>query len=240
LAFVPGPFDDLILLVPQRTDVERDAVAAQWVLHGGQVIRLDRFWEPPVLDAKRVRVYGNDTFCLVLAQKLGLTLISPPDDLLLHLDASMLGRRLEGLPLADINRLRYPIFVKSMVPKLFTARVYESAQELCDETRGLEPETLVLASEIVELTAEVRAFVLDGEVETFAAYEGTNVDLDAARAFAAHVAAVDRLPRTCVLDVGPILGGGWAVIEANASWGAGLNGCDPVAAARCIAAACEG
>jgi hypothetical protein len=237
---MPGHFDGLILLVPERTDVERDSVAACWAQHGGEVVRLGRFWEPPVLDPQRVRVYGNDTFCLILAQKLGLTLISPPDDLLLHLDASVLGRQLEGLPLADIGRLRYPIFVKSMVPKLFTARVYGSVQELQDETRGLEPETLLLASEIVKFTAEVRAFVLDGRVETLAAYEGTSVDLDAARALVCQVVGGARLPRTCVLDVGPILGRAWAVIEANATWGAGLNGCEPLAAARCIAAACEG
>jgi hypothetical protein len=232
---MPGYFDGLTLLVPERTDVERDAVATSWTMHGGEVLRLGRFWDPPVLDARQVRVYGNDTFCLVLAQKLDLTLISPPDDLLLHLDASVIGRQLEGLPLADIDRLRYPIFVKSMVPKLFTARVYGSAQQLREQTRGLEPETLVLASEIVEFTAEVRAFVLDGEVLTLSAYEGARVELDAARAL---VALGDEIPRTCVLDVGPISGGKWAVIEANATWGAGLNGCEPVAAARCIAAAC--
>jgi hypothetical protein len=47
----------------------------------------------------------------------------------------------------------------------------QSAQDLLDEARGLEQETLVLASEIVVFTAEVRAFVLDGEVVTLAVYE---------------------------------------------------------------------
>lgn len=80
--------------------------------------------------------------------------------------------------------------------------------------------------------------MLDAEVVTLAAYEGRDVSVDEARSFAARVAATGLLPSTCVLDVGPIPGRGWAVIEANASWGAGLNGCDPVAAARCIATAC--
>lgn len=97
----------------------------------------------------------------------------------------------------------------------------------------------MLASEIVVFTAEVRAFVLDGEVVTLAAYEGRDVAVDDARSFASHVAATGLLPKTCVLDVGPIHGRSWAVIEANASWGAGLNGCDPAAAASCIAAACS-
>jgi hypothetical protein len=45
------------------------------------------------------------------------------------------------------------------------------------------------------------------------------------------------IPATCVVDIGYIAQRGWAIIEANAVWGAGLNGCDPLAAAMCIAEA---
>ncbi|MBD1904208.1 MULTISPECIES: ATP-grasp domain-containing protein [Cyanophyceae] len=31
-----------------------------------------------------------------------------------------------------------------------------------------------------------------------------------------------------VIDVGVIQGRGWAVVEQNAAWGAGLYGCDPI------------
>jgi hypothetical protein len=39
----------------------------------------------------------------------------------------------------------------------------------------------------------------------------------------------DALAMECrvVVDVGFIDGRGWAVVEFNAAWGAGLNGCDP-------------
>ena len=46
-----------------------------------------------------------------------------------------------------------------------------------------------------------------------------------------------ELPKTCVIDVGLIDARGWAVIEANATWGAGLNGCDPARAMLAIAEA---
>ncbi|WP_240462542.1 DUF4343 domain-containing protein [Myxococcus sp. CA018] len=45
------------------------------------------------------------------------------------------------------------------------------------------------------------------------------------------------LPRTCVLDAAWVEGRGWVLLEANAAWGAGLNGCGAAEAARCIAEA---
>jgi hypothetical protein len=74
---------DLTLVIPAKRDPERDSVAEVWRDAGGDVERLDRFWEPPEhLQRSRVRLYGNDTFCLVVAQKLNLTLISPDDKVL--------------------------------------------------------------------------------------------------------------------------------------------------------------
>lgn len=84
------------LLVPAREDTERDAVAAAWTGRGWNVCRLERFWEPPVLDRAAVRLYGDVTFCIFLAERLGLELVSPPDDLLLRIDAKWLGRNIQG------------------------------------------------------------------------------------------------------------------------------------------------
>jgi hypothetical protein len=53
-----------------------------------------------------VRLYGNDAFCLVLAQKLALELVSPPDDLLLRLPPGMLQRDVRGETLAGPPRCR--------------------------------------------------------------------------------------------------------------------------------------
>jgi hypothetical protein len=63
------------LLIPEKADIERDAVATIWADAGGNVMRLGRFWDPPEsLIPSQVTLYGNDTFCLVLEQKLGLSL----------------------------------------------------------------------------------------------------------------------------------------------------------------------
>lgn len=202
-------------------------MAAVWP---GQVVRLDRFWEPPELDRGRVRLYGPDTFCLVVAQKLDLELISPADDLLLDAPASLLRRNIRLLTLEKICHEAFPLFAKSLVPKLFRSQVYASWPELEAECRGLEISTQILTSEVVEIRAEARAFVLHGRVQSCAVYEG---EAEAPLEFLDRAASQLELPATCVLDAA-LLTGGWAVLEANASWGAGLNGCEPAAILGCL------
>ncbi|QSQ20937.1 ATP-grasp domain-containing protein [Pyxidicoccus parkwayensis] len=229
-------FHGLTLLVPDKADSERDAVARAWETGGGTVLRLGRFWSPPEMDRARVRLYGNDTFCLVLAQKLGVSLVSPPDDLLLKVDSAWVKREVRGATLAQVMAEAFPRFIKPLVPKVFRAAVWPGPEALAEECRGLAPDTPVLSSEIVSLRAEARAWVLDGRVRTCAVYEGT-ASVTEAEAFLASVAREAPLPRTCVLDVALVEGRGWALLEANAAWGAGLNGCDAAEAARCIAEA---
>ena len=226
----------LTLVISDKPDIERDAVAASWVDAGGDVLRLGRFWDPPVLDPSSTRVYGADSFCQVLAQKVGLSLLSPPDDLLLHLPATVTKRTLSRTIAGDVMSLTYPAFVKSMVPKLMRSRVYESADAVAAECHGLEPETELLVSEIVTLIAEARAWVLDGEVVSIACYEGEHSTVEAAE-LVREVAKSTLVPATCVIDVALTTDRGWIALEANAAWGAGLTGCDPAAAVRCIALA---
>ncbi|WP_143195655.1 ATP-grasp domain-containing protein [Archangium sp. Cb G35] len=229
--------DGLTLLIPEKADPERDAVARAWQASGGAVLRIDRFWSPPEVDRQRVRLYGNDTFCLVLAQKLGLELVSPPDDLLLTLDPAWLQREVHDSTLERAAYESFPRFIKPLVPKQFRARVYRGLAELEEECRGLTADTIVQSAEVVDIQAEARAFVLGQQVRTCALYEGGEGSAPEAEAFLGAFARAHPLPRTCVLDAALIRGRGWALLEANASWGAGLNGCDPAQAIACIAEA---
>ena len=221
------------LCIPAKSDSERDAVAAAWKVRGGEVVALDRFWDPPPLEREKVRLYGNDTFCLVVAQKLGLTLISPPDDLLLQLGPSVACRAIKAQTLSQGLQGPFPTFIKPLVPKVFRAAIYGDAEALRTETTGLVLDTPVLNSEIVTFESEARAWVCDGEIKSISVYEGMGRVLDA-RSFLESFIAHPSIPRTCVLDAGYIGGRGWALVEANATWGAGLNGCDPAAAATCL------
>ena len=82
----------------------------------------------------------------------------------------------------------------------------------------------MLTSDTVSFVAEARTFILEGEVRDCALYEGDG-NVQEAAAAATDFAHYPLLPRTLVLDVGLIKDKGWVVIELNAAWGAGLNGC---------------
>jgi len=229
--------DHLTLVVPAKADPERDAVVGAWLSAGGLVKKLDRFWDPPGhLDPARVRLYGNDTFCLVVAQQLRLVLISPDDRVLAAAPDTLLHRRVSLRTLAQLGANDFPLFVKPAIPKQLRANVFASLDALRSECKGLPDDTAVLVSEIVRIRAEARAFALDSVIQTVSVYEGS-ANHDQAAYFAERVLQALDLPRTCVIDVGLLDDGRWAFIETNSTWGAGLNGCDPIRVAPCIAAA---
>ncbi len=125
------------LIIPDKSDIERDSVAESWQNLGGEVLRIGKFWQPPELDPCKVHVYGNDTFCLVLQQKIGFKLISPSDTFLDNIDKKWLKRKLDFFTLADADKVTYPVFIKSAVPKIFKASVYHSLDDLKIECTGL-------------------------------------------------------------------------------------------------------
>jgi hypothetical protein len=173
---------------------------------------------------------------LVLQEKLGFDLCTPADDLILSLPHTALKRKIQKRLLREAEYFQYPLFVKPVVPKLFAACVYASLAELRDECHGLDGDTALFTATAVTFMAEARTFILDGKVLDCALYEGA-ANIDEAAAAATEFAYCALLPRALVLDIGLIKDQGWAVVEMNAAWGAGLNGCQAERIWPCIAAA---
>ena len=227
-----GPtIDDLILVTPPSRDIERDAVAAAWSARGGEVLRVDRFWDPPEVDTSKVRIYGPHTFALVLQEVWPIELVSPPDELVLGLEEPHLGRRIGCCRLDEVGDLSFPVFAKPLVSKLFEAAVHDDPAALARETDGLDADTAIIWSDPTPFSSEVRIFALGRAVHGAAAYEGSVPDLAGAVDRATQVLQVIRYDGPLVIDVGEISPGTWAVIEFNEAWGAGLNGCE---ADRCL------
>ena len=226
---------DLVLTVPVKPDAERDAVVHAWRRAGGSVVCLDRFWEPPeALPVEHVRVYGPLTFALVVAEVLGLELVGPPEDLLVHLPRWATQRVIAVTTLGRVGPADLPAHVKPLAPKLFPATVVDEIGHLRTITTGLDDHTPVLLSEIVRFHNEVRSFVHAGRVLTHALYEGAATP--GAADFVSAVLEETGMVCPAALDVG-WTERGWAVIEANDAWGAGLNGCDASAVLPALAAA---
>ncbi|MDH5493874.1 MAG: ATP-grasp domain-containing protein [Myxococcales bacterium] len=85
-------------------------------------------------------------------------------------------------------------------------------------------------------SVEARSFVLDGVAQSCSVYEGTRDVVLAAKTCERVAMALD-LPRAFVLDAGLLEYCDRVLIEANAAWGARLDGCDAHQVLACIASA---
>lgn len=216
------------LLIPDKSDIERDAIADIWKRNGGEVKRVGSFWKQPDLDSRRVTIYGNDTFSLVLAQVIELNLIEPKDEVLSDIPFTYVKRNITILKVSDIETLVFPTFIKPVKPKTFVSKVYNSLTEFKEASKGIELFEKVIQSDIIQIDTEVRAFILHNKILDLAIYEG-NADISEAKSFLLdflNTTTID-LPITYVIDLGYNSTNHWFIIEFNASWGAGLNGCDP-------------
>jgi hypothetical protein len=216
---------------------------------GWKAERLGGWRAPARLRGQDVALYGEPTFVEVIAAQLGVALIDAPPSWLPGLPERHLRRNVDMSTLAEVREsLVRPVFVKPADGrKGFEGRVYGSPADLPDAVPG---DTPVLVGEPVEWEVEYRCQVLDGEIVAMSPYlrdgelaltgDGRwEAPWDAeARAYAEVLLDEVPLPPAIVVDVGLIKGRGWAVVETNAAWGAGLYGCDPQAVLRVLARAC--
>lgn len=224
------------------------AEAAGWRVH--DLAAVPEGLDPPVV------VYVTTETALDAAGRLGLALLEPPLDLLARLPGGYLQRTVEFARFADLGRLTRRTFVKPADPlaKVFDAGLYASPADI-RERRPIDPATPVLLSEPVEWVAEYRCFLFDGRCVAFSPYiqlgranwkpwgqGGEKAQLPAAVGDLLRRLVADRtvsLPPAVVVDVGLIDERGWAVVEFNPVFCAGLLGADPAAVLPVLARACR-
>ena len=233
-----------LILTPRYTaDAQalwRAATSAGW-----QVERLTGWRGPGHLAQLQDPVlYVEALFGPTLAQQFRIKLLDPPADWLVRLPTEYRRRKITLATLGPARLNQKRLFIKPPNDKSFPAQVYSGT-----ELPTMYPDDMVvLVSEVVEWEVEFRCFVLDREVCTWSLYarwhelqeedgfsctpeEASNLETFMATLLAD--ARVD-LPRATVVDVGMIAGQGWACIEQNAAWGAGIYGCDPTQVLRVI------
>ncbi len=195
-------------------------------------------------------VYGEALFAPALAEQLGLVLSNPPEDWLVKLPYEYKLRNISITTLGEARTRSEQAFVKPPNDKSFPAGIYRGDDLPAEFEQGMS----VLISEVVKWEREFRCFVLDRRLETFSLYsrhgelqreqgfESEPWEDAKAQEFVQRVLNDPRveLPRATVLDVGTIQGKGWACVEQNAAWGAGIYGCNPDAVLRVILHASSG
>jgi hypothetical protein len=182
-------------------------------------------------------LYCEALFGPTLAEQLGLKLIDPPEDWLVRLPMPHKLREISLTTLGQARQSTHAAFVKPPNDKSFPAGVYVGA----DLPTEFPDDMPVLVSEVVTWEKEFRCFILDRALRTYSLYSrygelqrdadfASAPDEDAdVEAFINTLLADENvdLPRATVVDIGLIQGKGWACVEQNAAWGAGIYGCTP-------------
>jgi len=226
---------DELLLIPDKPDLERDEIAKIWEEHGGEVKRIGKFWIKPEVGNKRVSIYGNDSFCLVLAQILGIEMVMPKDEMIAALPKRHIKREIEIKSISDISEISFPRFIKPVKPKLFKAEVFKSIESLKQKIKKIEDTELLICSDVIKVDKEIRSFILNRKIKDLAFYEGSGAINEPREFIEEFLETCDlELPNTFVLDIGFNEKDKWFVIEFNSSWGAGLNFCKPEKVIDCI------
>lgn len=227
-----------LILTPRFTDDSQALWKAAAQL-GWSVERLGS-WRVPdhFRSLDDIALYVEALFAQTMADQLGLKLLSPPEDWLVRLPFEYKRRDIRLTTLGEARKLETAAFVKPPNDKSFPANVYERGSLPIEYDDNMS----VLVSDIVSWEAEFRCFVLDRSLVTYSIY-ARNGDLQRATQFQSEMAEdrgledfmarllVDSrvdLPDATVIDVGYIRGAGWACVEQNAAWGAGIYGCDPI------------
>ena len=231
------------LILPPRFSDDTNTLWRAAIGMGWNIERLQS-WRVPesLVGTSDVAIYGESLWANFVAEQLGLELYEPPLDWLALLAPEWTGRKIEFGTLRETREKTFPLFVKPAGEKSFAPKVYNSASELPPDDDA-QTSVQVLTSDVVRWEVEYRFFVLDGRIEAASSYwrgenstlvDGTyqapEAEMQEAREF---VSRLLRKPKRsfdgfgAVVDVGMMRGFGWAVVEANPAFGAGIYGCDP-------------
>lgn len=229
-----------LFLSPRKNEssiaVERAAEAAGW-----QVYRLANWRVPDTfVDSKSgITAYGEPLFVAAIADALNLVLIEPTLSWLANLPAHYVQRKIELTTLGEARRHSGRIFAKPADDKCFAARVYESGAFI-EASSLLPPASPVILSDVVDWEFEYRYFVLNREVVCWSVYAWNGEVINETYVEAGHTTeershfieelladCAVPLPPAVVVDIGLIRNSGWAVVEANPAFGAGIYKCAP-------------
>lgn len=241
------------LILPPRFSPDSIALRGAALEAGWHVERLSSWRVSDSLKTENIAIYGESLFCAVVADQLSVFLLEPPFEWLASIPKEYLLRDVIFCDLAEAKGFSERAFFKPADDKCFAAQVYDNGTSL-PVPEVLPDDTPVLVSEPVEWNAEFRFFVLNGEIATFSPYSrcgeliqdangdwlASEEETEQAGSFCRNLLEnfASSLPPSVVVDIGEIVGRGFAVIEANPCFASGIYGCDASKVLRVVERAC--
>ncbi len=232
------------LIVSSRYTTDSQVLRQVAQDHGWETLRLDGRQVPDWFDPRddQIALFYTAPHAFDIAAQLSRTLLGCSPDWTVQLPHEFLLRKLRQMTLIEALELKEDSFVKHSVSKAFPAGVY-NPESLAVATAKLHSNTLVHVGEPVEWAVEYRCFVIDREIAAISPYKrhgqvikdhsnllgASRSEMDDAKRLASSVLQSSRIqcPPAFVLDVGTIVGRGWAVVEFNECWASGIYACDP-------------
>lgn len=171
---------------------------------GLRTVQLPDFDVPEGLRDGGGHLHAGPSFADVVAPALGIAPLEAPADWLARLPVAFTRREIRAVPIREAYGLRRPAFVKSPNDKSIPALVYADGSRLPGPD-AIDPETVVLVSDVIVFAAEYRLYLLDGHVVCGSRYaedgrlphgsavcRGARVRRRSARRRRAHPAVRDR------------------------------------------------
>ncbi|MFE9726894.1 ATP-grasp domain-containing protein [Streptomyces sp. NPDC005794] len=221
------------LILPPRLTASARTLRDTARQRGLRTVELPDHEVPEELRGGSAHLHAGPSFADAVAPALGIAPLEAPADWLARLPIAFVRREIRAVPIREAYGLRRPAFVKSPNDKGIPALVYADGSRLPGPD-AVDPETVVLVSDVVVFDEEYRLYLLDGQVHTGSRYAASGrlhlAPLSpAAHAFGTELlaAAGHTLPSAIVVDVGLTDVGQWAVIEANAAWAGGCYESSP-------------
>ena len=182
-------------------------------------------------------------FVDIMAAYFDLIMLDTPTGWLATLPTRFTEREIIATTLKQARTISRPRFIKPMLEKCFPSGVYTICERVPEGSDLLPDDTPVYIAEPVHWEIEFRGYILNRKLMTLSPYlrdgmlvededSGTwpasKEDFAAAKAFYELLLEDEsfELPPAIVLDIGRIRDRGWAIIETNGAWGAGIYGCD--------------
>jgi hypothetical protein len=241
------------LVLPPRITEDGIALSRAATRAGWDVERLPSWHIPPLLREEDVVLFAEPLFVLHTAPQLDLTMLETPYDWLPSLPHKYVARDVRLMTLREARSLRGEWFVKPAMEKFFVAGVVNDGSALPGRDAASDA-VPVLVSEVVRWEVEFRSFVKDRQNRTMSPYlvngqlartadDCWEVDEALEREATAFLDTflrddAVRLPPACVIDLGKLADGTWAIVEANPAWGSGIYGCDTDAVLDVVRRSC--